>query len=108
MRSGRILFFFISGLLLSSSLKAQEVLTLQQCIDFALQHNTQVLRSQFDLSGQENNLLKTKSMMLPTINGAASQNYNFGRTIDPSTNQFANQQSRTNYFSLNTDFTIFG
>jgi outer membrane protein len=106
MRLRLIAFFFL--LLVFKTGYGQDSLNLQQCIDYALTHNTSILRQVSDLDQQSNNYQRAKASTLPTLNGFASQNYNYGRTIDPSTNQFANQQSRANSFSLSGDFLIFG
>jgi outer membrane protein len=99
------LFFLV--LCLSAGSKAQDSLNLAQCIQYALAHNTQLLRAQNDLQQQTNSYNQSRANLLPTLNGSASDNYNFGRTIDPATNQFINQSSQTNYFSLNADWVIF-
>jgi outer membrane protein len=86
---------------------AQDSLSLEQCIRYALAHNTQLQRAENDLMQQSNSYNQAKANLLPTLNGSATNNYNYGRTIDPATNQFINQQSQTNYFSLNADWVIF-
>ena len=83
-------------------------MTLSQCIQYALIHNTQLLKSQNDYQQADNSYKQYRANVLPTLNGSATNNYDFGRTIDPATNQFINANSRTNYFTLNGDWVIFG
>jgi len=104
----KILPFFILFLILAFGSYAQDSLNLKQCISFALEHNTQLLRSKNDLQQASNSYQQYRANVLPTINGSATNNFDFGRTIDPATNQFSNQASRTNYFTLNGDWVIFG
>jgi outer membrane protein len=78
---------------------AQDSLSITQCISYALANNTQLHRAQNDLQQASNSYNQSRANVLPTLNGSATNNYNFGRTIDPATNQFANQTSRTNYFN---------
>lgn len=45
---------------------------------------------------------------LPTLNGSASHNYNFGRSVDPFTNQFTTEQIQSDNVSLSSNVTLFG
>jgi len=87
---------------------AQDSMSLAQCIEYALVHNTSLLKSQNDYQQAQNSYQQYRANVLPTLNGSATNNFDFGRTIDPATNQFSNASSRTNYFSLNGDWVIFG
>ncbi len=87
---------------------AQDSMNLAQCIEYALAHNTQLLKSQNDFQQAQNSYQQYRANVLPTLNGSATNNFDFGRTIDPATNQFSNASSRTNYFSLNGDWVIYG
>ena len=89
-------------------LYAQDSMSLVQCIEYALAHNTSLLKTQNDYRQAQNSYQQYRANVLPTLNGSATNNFDFGRTIDPATNQFSNQSSRTNYFSLNGDWVIFG
>jgi len=51
--------------------------------------------------------LQAKGVMLPTINANATQNYNLGRSIDPFTNVYINQQVRSNNFNVNGSLVLF-
>jgi outer membrane protein len=101
----KIVFFFI--LLLPFSIHAQEFWSLKKCIDYALENNLQVKQTKLNQNLSEENLLRSKAATLPTLNGFASHNYNFGRTIDPFTNQFATQTVQSNSFSLSAGLLIF-
>jgi outer membrane protein len=98
---------FICFLLISFGCKAQDTLSLQDLIQYAWQHNTTIQQSQLNKTQQQANYTHNVAGALPAINASGNQNYNFGRTIDPATNQFVNQQSRTNYFSLQADLVLF-
>jgi len=100
-----IFIFFVSCY---TRIYAQDSMTLSQCIQYALIHNTQLLKSQNDYQQADNSYKQYRANVLPTLNGSATNNYDFGRTIDPATNQFINANSRTNYFTLNGDWVIFG
>jgi outer membrane protein len=103
----RFLFSCILCLFIGNQVFAQDSLSLQQCIEYAVQHNMQYQQSTMDLQQQTNNLNKTRANILPTLNGYANQNYNFGKTIDPTTNLFTTQNNRSNTFSLSGDLMLF-
>jgi outer membrane protein len=90
-------------LLSITSLLAQaqdkKVWTLQECIDYALQNSLNVKRSLLNVETSQVNLNQSKFQMLPTLNGGSSFGYNWGRSIDPTTNLFVTQ--RINSFNIN-------
>jgi outer membrane protein len=86
---------------------AQDSMTLHDLVKYAWAHNINLRQESFSLEQQKLDVIKSTAGALPSINASANQNYNFGRTIDPATNQFVNQQSHTNYFSLQGDIVIF-
>lgn len=81
--------------------------TLEECINYALENNITIKQSEAQLQIATNNLQQSKLALLPSVNGSASNNYNFGRSIDPFTNTFATQQIRSNNFSLTGNVTLF-
>ena len=100
---GIVLFFGIS-----TSNKAQnKVWTLEDCIEYALENNLQVQQNELSQKLAGFDLQQAKYNVLPDVNGFISHAYNFGQTIDPFTNQFANTQVRSNSFSASSTFTIF-
>jgi outer membrane protein len=80
---------------------------LQQCVDYALAHNISI--KQVELSMQSSKIGKDQSIanFFPSINGNAGQNYYFGRSIDPTTNQYTTNQVQSNNFSLSASMPIF-
>ncbi|MFZ7182872.1 MAG: TolC family protein [Bacteroidota bacterium] len=102
----RIGFTFLL-LLTGLSLRAQQAWTLQQCIDHALSHNLQVRQSELSVDQNKSQVQQSTATLFPSVNGSASQSYFFGRSIDPFTNVFANQQITNNNFNLNASMSIF-
>lgn len=100
-----LLILFISLGVVTSS--AQTTWTLEECINYALKNNISVQQSEAQLDIATNNLQQSKLALLPTVNGSASNNYNFGRSIDPFTNTFATQQIRSNNFSISGNLVLF-
>ncbi|TAH42790.1 MAG: TolC family protein [Bacteroidetes bacterium] len=99
-----LIFFCLSFPLVVFS---QNPWTLQQCIDHALENNIQI--RQTELSTELNKEYKSQSLanLFPSLNGSASQNYFYGRSIDPFTNSFTTSQVRSNSFSLGSSVSLF-
>lgn len=91
----------------NSSFAQERVWTLEECINYAFENNIQIQQNQISQLITQEDLKNSKYNVLPNLNGSASHTYNFGQTIDPFTNQFANSQVRSNSFSLSSNFTIF-
>jgi outer membrane protein len=81
----------LSGGLLTKTY-AQEVITIQQAIEKTLNNNLQIRQSQLNENLSDETLKQSKASLFPTVNGNGSYNVNFGRSLDPSTQSFINQQ----------------
>ena len=81
--------------------------TLERCIQHAIDNNIQV--RQAGLQQQSTGYDRTQAFwaMAPTLNGGASYGANFGRTIDPGTNQFVTETVNSNNYFLSTNVTLF-
>jgi len=84
-----LLLFINSSVLLGQS----RVLSLQECIDVALENNLRVKRGYYGLRNSEINLTQAKASLLPVFNFGSNSGKNFGRAINPVTNTFINRNS---------------
>jgi outer membrane protein len=80
---------------------AQEVITLQKAVDRALERNLTVKQARFNEAVDVENLKQAKYNRLPNLTSNPQASFNYGRSIDPSTNQFINQT----IFALNGSVT---
>lgn len=102
--------FLLAALSLSVagfSTSAQEVITIQQAIDKTLNNNLQVKQAQFSAALSDETFKQSRNALLPSLNANASGNRNFGRSIDPSTNQFISQQFNSANGSVSTSVDLF-
>src|SRR5688500_142695 len=76
----------------NSNGNAAKVWTLKECVDYALANNLNIQRGHYNVEGSEVDLLQAKMAMLPSLNASVSNGYNWGRSINPVTNQFTTQQ----------------
>ena len=102
-------FFFVTILFFFNGLRshAQVAWTLQQCIDYALVHNISIKQSELNTATSKENYEQSKASFFPSLNGNASQNHYYGRSIDPTTNLYTNKEVRSNNFSVNSGMPIF-
>ena len=89
------------------SAKAQEVITLQRAIDLTLERNLTIKQAQFTEALTEENLKQSKYNLLPNLTANPQGSLNFGRNIDPSTNQFTNQRIFALNGTLSSQVTLF-
>ena len=99
------LFFLI--FCVSGNAYSQQVWTLESCVRHALENNLQIKQQKLGVEVARENLIQGKAGRFPNLNGNASHGYNFGRTIDPFTNEFATERVRSNNFSMSSGVTLF-
>jgi len=97
-------FLFAIGI---SSVIAQKVWTLEQCVNYALKNNIQIKQMKLQTQIAETNLLQSKLDFAPSANAGSNLNYNWGRNIDPVTNLYVNNQSMNNNYSLSGRLNLF-
>ena len=108
MRGLRIFFLIASWFLIPGfPCEAQQAWSLQQCIDYALNHNISVKQSELNTEASKETYHQNIAGFFPSLNANAGQSYYFGRSIDPTTNQFTNNEVRSNNFSLSSGVAIF-
>jgi outer membrane protein len=88
--------------------KAQDSWSLEECIKYALDHNIDVKKQVLAVEGRKDDLLQSKLILLPNLNGGATHGYNWGQTVDRYTNKFATTRVQTNNFYISSSVTLFG
>lgn len=88
----RILLFLLL-ITFSAATGQTRVLSLQECIDVALENNLRVKRGYYGLRSSEIGLTQSKAALLPSINLGSNGGKNYGRAINPVTNAFINRNS---------------
>ncbi|MBC7524665.1 MAG: TolC family protein [Flavobacterium sp.] len=107
------LIFTLVFFLIFALVSAQEnSWTLTKCMETALQNNIEIKIRQLEIKKTEKSQNSVLNRMLPTINLYGEQGYNFGSTIDPSTNGRVSSNIQNNNFYLNArtnmiDFSAF-
>ncbi|MEM7161160.1 MAG: TolC family protein [Bacteroidota bacterium] len=91
----------------SLTFSAQEVWSLEKCINYAIENNLQIKQNEVNLAFVEFSRTQTIYDFLPTLNAGASHGYNWGQRIDPFTNEFASERIRNNSFFLSSQVDLF-
>ena len=102
----KIVFFLLAFVGFSFDVVSQKM-NLQQCVTHALENNIQLKQSQINTQISEYGAKNAKFNLLPSLNGNVSRNNNFGRSVDPFTNQFINANVVSYNYSLNSQVTLF-
>lgn len=63
-----------------AKVSAQQVWTLQQCIDYAMEHNTGILQSQLQQQNADYQLKMSQNAWQPTVSANASEGLGFGQS----------------------------
>lgn len=102
------IYILILSLFLHFNLKSQDTisLNLKQCIDYAIKNNIDLLRNESQLQISHERLNQSRASNLPNLNGYLSQGQNSGKSINPYTNTFLNQQIMTGQYGLNSSMTL--
>lgn len=90
-----------------STAQGQDSWSLQTCIKYAWDNNLVVQQAELTTRNFELTEKQNRFQRLPTINGSASAGYQFGRTIDPTTNTFNNTRIGFNSYGINGGVTVF-
>lgn len=98
-----VLFFLILGF----GASAQQSLSLDECISYAVSHNLTLNDLRYaQKSGQETYRQSIRNLF-PTINGSTDYNIQYGRGTDPNTNDIVNTDFFSNNYSLNASLDLF-
>ncbi|MBO4499320.1 MAG: TolC family protein [Bacteroidaceae bacterium] len=85
---------------------AQKQWSLSDCINYAIENNLSVRRSQLTVQQQENELSTSKARRMPGVSAGASQNFSFGRGLTAQ-NTYDNTNTTNTSFSVGADMTLF-
>lgn len=104
----KIIIIICFLLLISSNFATAQESTwsLQNCIDKALENNIELKIRQLEIKQVQKSCNSVWNQLLPTINFNGSQSYNFGSTIDPSTNGRVSSNIQFDNFYINTNMNL--
>lgn len=86
---------------------AQRTLTLKECVETAIQNNLEVRQTDLQMQAAAVNLKQAKANLLPDLFANLGHGFNQGRSIDPFTNQYINQEVLFGNYSVSSAVTLF-
>lgn len=89
-------------------MNAQEVWGLEKCINYARENSLLVQQSQYGVEFSEIDLKQANQARYPNLNFNSNMGWNFGKTIDPTTNEFITTTFLSNGIGLNTGALLYG
>ena len=101
--------FFIFSLLLVLSLPGfsqtnVKKWTLEECVQYAIDHNIQIKQSALNTEMNQNALKQSKLSRIPTLNAGSNYSYSAGRVLDETTYRFTNNS--VNYLGFNVGGSV--
>lgn len=72
----------IISILISFSANAQDLWSLEKCINYAWENNLQVKQQELSVEMNENSLYQSKLSYIPNFNGSIGQNFNWGKSVN--------------------------
>ena len=107
MKKTSFFLLILSTVFFSNDGFAQQKWTLIRCVQYAQANNISVKRLDVQRRIADVTYRQNKYSKYPNANFNTSTGYQFGRSIDPTTNLFTNQQLVYQNFNLNGDIMIF-
>ena len=87
--------------------KPAKVWSLKECVDYALENNLQIARSENNVRNAEIDRHQARMSTLPNLNATVSYGYNWGRSVNPVTYEYTTQQLNSINPGLSTSVTLF-
>jgi outer membrane protein len=107
MRTTKILTLFLSALFSVLNLAAQDKWDLPRCVNYALANNISIKQADIDSRTSKLSFDQAKYTQYGTANGATGLGFNFGRSINQTTNVYSNVEGLSQYYNLNVGITLF-
>ncbi len=99
-------FLILTCLIASFTAFSQQVWTLEKCIEHALTNNISIKQQMLQIEAGKSSLLQSKLDLFPSLNAGAQHGYNYGKTVDRYTNQFASNSVQSDNFYLGSQITL--
>lgn len=103
----KILLIFAACLLFTFARAQNRVWTFQQCLDTAIQRNISLNQSRLNTDLSRITLEQSKANRFPNLNASARDGISFGRSVNPTTNQYVERTTNSSSFGVNTGVDLF-
>jgi outer membrane protein len=107
MKFRTLLILFLIQLFSGIRVQAQENWSLNDCINYALKNNLQLRDAGMNSALAELNYNQSKWNLLPAVGAGSDAGKNFGRSVDPATNNYVNTAFFNNTYYLGASVDLF-
>ena len=104
----QIITILLFALCITPNFAQDDVWDLSRCLRYAEDNNIQLKQAAIGIRQAELTEEQSRKSRLPNLSASASHSYNFGRSIDPTTNTFEAATIQANGFGLNGGGLIYG
>ena len=101
-----LIFTYLFFIQIFTTVHAQDVWSLEKCINYAIVNNIQIKQGEILTKYQQNLLKQSKFARLPNLNGQLSQNLNYGRSLTYN-NTYQNINSSEADLGIGTTIPLF-
>jgi len=99
--------FFLFALLFQSVNAQEKILTLEECIQYAVVHNPKRIKQEAQNKIYRQDQLEAIGRFLPSVNVFSGLYMNFGRGVDPETNTYISTNTFYNAYEIYSSLTLF-
>lgn len=93
--------------LCSTSIISQDVWNLERCINHAIQNNIEIQQGRISVEQANIGQKSAVHSRYPNLNASTNLGLNFGRTVDPTNNDFITQSFLSNGISLSSNVLLY-
>lgn len=104
----RTIFIYVVLIFLTLPLAAQSLpMTLDDCMAYAVEHSTSVGKKINALDDAQQDYNSSVASLFPSLSASVSGATNFGRSIDPETNNYTNVSTFSNSYGISGSMPLF-
>lgn len=100
------LLCFIS-MFMNQVASSQEEWSLNKCIQYAIENSYDIYQSNIDMRRSAINTDQSEKQRMPSVSAGTNANWNFGRSIDPTSNEFITTTFFSNGYSINSGISLY-
>ncbi len=103
----RLYLIILMSILLTNAVAQIVTMTLDECMVYAVENSTRVKKQDYTNDNYRQDRNEALASLFPSISGDVSATNNHGRSIDPQTNSYTNNNNFSNSYSLSTQMPLF-
>jgi outer membrane protein len=103
----KTLLIFAACLLITFARAQKHEWTFQQCLDTALHRNISLNQSWLNTTLSRITLEQSKANLFPNLSASAREGLSFGRSVNPTTNQYVERTTNSSSFGVNSGVDLF-